>query len=144
MKPGIHISKIGYDDGVIELKVEVSDGSSLFLNRVYVERKTLIDAASNLYIFKDHFHGGLLDVQFGAFGCEYTNGGFHARFHFPSPGRLYVTSRQETEFEKFSKKMVASKATMYVKSEPVLLDRFITELQALASGASEEAFLEGI
>ena len=104
----------------------------------------LADAALNLKAFKDQVHGGLLDVQLGEIGCEYANGAFHARFHFPSPGKLYVTCRQESDFAEFGKKTVASSATMYLKSEPVLLDRFIVELQALVSGASTEAQLEAI
>jgi len=144
LRPGIHISKIWSDDDVVELKIEVSDGASLFSNQVYVGHAELADAASSLNAFKDDLYGGLLDVRFGEFGCEYANGAFHARFHYPSPGRLCVTCRQESDFEQFSKKTVASKATMYVISEPVLLDRFIAELQAFASGASEEAHLEAI
>jgi len=89
-------------------------------------------------------HGGLFDLRFGEFGPEYANGAFHARFHFPAPGPLFVTCEQESEFEEFAKKEVASKATMYVKSEPALLDRFIDELRAVAAGRSEQAYLEAI
>ena len=144
MKPGIRISKVWFDDDVIELKIEVSDGTSLFSNQAYVGHAALAEVISKLNVFKNHLHGGLLDVLFGEFGCEYANGALHARFHFPSPGKLYVTCRQESEFEEFSTKTVASKATMYLRSEPVLLDRFIAELQALVSDASQEAHLEAI
>jgi hypothetical protein len=46
--------------------------------------------------------------------------------------------------EEFANKVVASKATLYLKWEPVLLDRFIVEMVALAAGTSDEAELEGI
>src|SRR5215510_13154315 len=123
MTKGIRFSNVWSDDDLVELRVEVSDGDSTFTNQVYVGHGMLADTVSNLSVFKDQLHGGLLDVRFGEFGPEFANGAFHARFHFPEPGRLYITCRQESEFVKFSKKTVASRATMYIKSEPVLLDR---------------------
>ena len=55
-----------------------------------------------------------------------------------------MTCKQESEFVEFGDKQVASKATLYVKSEPAHLDRFIAEMEALAAGTSAEAELEGI
>lgn len=144
MKPGLHISKIWFDDDVIELRIGVSHGDSFFSNQVYVGHVAFQEAISSLTVFKDQVHGGLLDVRFGEFGPEYANGAFRARFHFASPGRLYVSCEQESDFEQFSIKDVASRATMYIKSEPALLDRFIAELQAVASGTSDVAYLEAV
>lgn len=145
MKPGILISRLWSDDDVLELEVRVSDGKSSFSNQVYVAKQgALEDAVSSLQDFKAAVYGGLLDLQLGEFGPEFANGAFHARFHFTSPGRLFVTCKQESDFVEFAQKQVASKATLYLKSEPALLDRFIVELDALATGKSEEAELEGI
>lgn len=144
MKPGIRFTKIWSDQDLIELRVDVSDGTSLFSNQVYVGYSEFTDAVSRLNRFREHVHGGLLDVRFGEFGLEYANGAFHARFHFPEPGRLYVTCRQESGFDDFSIKKVASKATLYLKSEPVLLDNFIAELKALDAKKREDAYLDAI
>src|SRR3954464_255239 len=130
---GIQFSRIWSDDDVLELRITVADGISRFVNRVYVGHRHLADTISELETFKDHVHGGLLDVQFGEFGCEYASGAFHARLHYPKRGMLYVTCRQETDFEEFGPKTVASCATMYLRSEPVLLDRFISEMKILAT-----------
>ena len=144
MKPGILISKLWLDVDIAELRIRVSDGTSSFSNDIYVGHDTLEDAVSSLQVFRNHVHGGLLDLQFGEFGPEFAKGAFHARFHFLVPGRLFVTCKQESEFVEFANKQVASKATLYVKSEPVLLDRFIVEMEALAVKRSAEAELEGI
>jgi hypothetical protein len=144
MKPGIHISKVWSDDDVVELRVSVSDGASVFANQAYVGHAALEDTVSSLNVFKDQVHGGLFDLRFGEFGPEYANGAFHARFHFPAPGRLFVSCEQESGFVEFAKKKVASRATLYVKSEPALLDRFVAELRAVAAGTGEEAHLEAI
>ena len=144
MKSGIHISRVWSDDDVVELRILVSDGVSSFSNQAYVGHAALDDAVSSLHVFKDHVHGGLFDLRFGEFGPEYAGGAFHARFHFPVPGRLYVSCEQESEFTEFAKKEVASRATMYVMSDPALLDRFIAELRAVAAGSSEVAFLEAV
>jgi len=144
MTQGIHLTKIWFDDDLVEFRITVSDGISSFTNQVYVGHAALEDAVSSLRVFKDHVHGGLLDLRFGEFGSEYANGAFHARFHFAVQARLFVSCEQESEFAEFAKKEVASGATMYIKSEPALLDRFIAELQALASGEAEEATLEAI
>ena len=144
MKPGIMITRLWFDVDVVELRIRVSDGTSSFFNDVYVAHDTLEDAVSSLQAFRNHLHGGLLDLQFGEFGPEFAKGAFHVRFHFPVPGRLFVTCKQESEFVEFGNKQVASKATLYVKSEPVLLDRFIEEMVALVARTSAEAELEGI
>jgi hypothetical protein len=144
MKSGVHISRVWSDDDVVELRILVADGSSSFSNKVYVGHAALEKAVSSLDAFKDHVHGGLCDLLFGAFGAEYAGGAFHARFHFSVPGRLFVSCEQESEFVAFAKKEVASRATMYVKSEPALLDRFIAELRAVSVGTSEEAYLEAV
>jgi hypothetical protein len=144
MKPGIHFTKVWSDQDMIELRIDVSDGTSQFSNRVYVGYSEFSDTISRLDTFKDHVHGGLFDMRFGEFGPEYASGAFHARFHFPKPGKLYITCRQESDFDEFSIKKVASKATLYLKTEPVLLDNFIAELKALDAKRREDAHLETI
>ena len=144
MKPGIHFSKIWFDDDLVELRITACDGTSLFSNTVYAGYASLAEIASNLDVFKDQTHGGLLDVALGAFGPEYANGAFHARLQFPRPGRLHITCRQESDFEDFAKKTVASHATLYLQSEPALLDQFLSQFHALATSTSDEAYLEGI
>jgi hypothetical protein len=144
MKPGIHISKVWADDDVVELRILVADGTSCFATKAYVGHAALEDAVSALNTFKDHVHGGLCDLRFGAFGPEYASGAFHARFHFAGPGRLFVSCDQESEFVHFAQKEVASRATMYVRSEPALLDRFIAELRAVSAGAGGDAYLEAV
>lgn len=129
---------------MVEFAIEVADGASRFANRVYVGYRSLADAIANLDSFKTHVHGGLLDVRFGEFGPEYANGAFHARFHFPKPGRLFITCRQESDFSEFGGKTVASCATMYLSSEPALLDRFIEELRRIPADSEGQARLEAV
>lgn len=142
VKPGIRISGIWSDDDVVEPRIQVSDGTSIFTNQVYVGHSALEDAVASLLAFKDQAHGGLFNLHFGEFGPEYANGAFHAGLHFPVPGRLFVSCHQESAYAEFANREVASRATLYVKSEPALLDRFIAELHALAAGNSEDAYLE--
>ncbi len=129
---------------MVELAVEVTDGVSRFANRVYVGFGALAETITNLGSFKTHIHGGLLDVRFGEFGPEYANGAFLARFHFPKPGRLFITCQQESDFSEFGSKTVASCATMYLCSELALLDRFIEELARIPGDADGEAHLEAV
>ena len=142
MESGIHISRVWSDEDVVELRILVADGVSCFSNKVYVGHAALEDAVSSLHVFTGHVHGGLFDLRFGEFGPEYANGAFHARCHFLVPGRIFVSCEQESEFVEFGKKEVASRAAMYVKSEPALLDRFVAELRAVSAGIGEEAYLE--
>lgn len=144
MDRGIRIARIWSDDDMVELTIEVADGSSRFTNRVYVGFGQFADVIANLDTFKMQIHGGLFDLRFGEFGCEYANGAFHARFHFPKPGRLYITCQQESEFAEFGRKTVASCATMYLVSECALLDRFIEALKRIPTDAQGEAQLEAV
>ena len=70
---------------MIELRIDVSDGTSLFSNQVYVGYSRFADVVSQLDTFKDHVHGGIFDMRFGEFGPEYASGAFHARFQFQTP-----------------------------------------------------------
>lgn len=144
MQKGIQMTKVWFDADLIELKIEVSDGTSLFSNKVYAAYHTMDALASNLSVFREHIHGGLLDIRLGEFGPEYASGAFHARLHFPRPGNLYITCKMESDFEEFSIKKVASEATLYLKTEPVLLDNFISELKSLNAKRRDNANLEAI
>jgi hypothetical protein len=144
MGRAIRIRRIWFDDDVVELQIDVSDGVSSFSNRVYVPHAHLGDTVSNLDAFREHLHGGLLDVRFGEFGPEYANGAFRGRFHFLQPGRLYISCQQEAEYMQFGKKTVASCATIYLQSEPALLDRFVSELRGLAPRERDDASLEAV
>lgn len=62
MKRGINFTKIWSDEDMIELRIDVSDGASLFSNQVYVGYLHFSEAVSQLDTFRDHVHGGLLDM----------------------------------------------------------------------------------
>jgi len=142
-KAGVHFAEIWYDEDLIECRIRVSDGTSRFVSNVYVTPDCLEHAVAELRALQEHLEDGQVDVQFGTFGSGFASGAFHARFHYPRPGRLHVTCRQETQHEEFGGKEVASCATMHLQSEPGLLDRFISELAAIARHARTEAWLEG-
>jgi hypothetical protein len=145
MKPGIKVTKVDSDEDVVELNVDVCDGTSLFSINVYVGYQVLTDTISGLDVFKNHLHGGLFDLQWGAFGPEYAKGALHARLHFHGWGaRLYITCKLQSDYKEFSLIQVASEATLYLKSQAVLLDDFISELKRLKAGTTEEAWLEAI
>jgi hypothetical protein len=142
MKPGISFSKVWFDDDVVELKIDSFDGKSLFSNNVYAGHQDLDDLVAGLFTFKDHVHGGIYDIELGSFGPEYARGAFRARLHFQESGKIYITIAAQSEFEEFGIKNVASEATLYLRSEPALLDNFIGELKALAAGKRDDANLE--
>ena len=142
MQKGISITLIWSDEDLIELRMVVEDGHSRFSNTVYTSQAVLQNLAKELTIFRDHIHGGIKDMRLGEFGPEYANGAFHARLHFRSPGKLYVSTHQQSEFTDFSIGQVASEAKMFLASEPVLLDNFLPELLGLASGTRTDAALE--
>ncbi|WP_226426992.1 hypothetical protein ACCQ14_01765 [Xanthomonas sp. NCPPB 2865] len=144
MQKGISISKIWSDDDLVELRIVVADQASSFCSTAYVDHGHLEELATQLRTFRNHIDGGIKDIRLGEFGPEYANGAFHARLHFRSPGKLYVSTHQQSEFAGFSIGEVASEAKMYLVSEPVLLDNFIAELGGLANGAREDATLECI
>jgi hypothetical protein len=144
MKPGISFTKIWSDDDAVELRIQVSDAQSVFVNEVYVGHQELADLVVNLNRFKTHVHGGIHDIAFGSFGPEYANGAFHARLHFQDRGIVFVAVRSQCSFEEFGKKNVASEATLHVKTEPALLDNFVEEIKGMCEGERDEAALEGI
>ena len=142
MTAGISFTRVWHDDDVVELVIEVRNDRSAFTNNVYVGHQHLQSTVIELEVFRNHVHGGIFDLVLGAFGPEYANGAFSARFHFRSPGRLYVSTRQESDFTEFTLSPVADEAKLYLVTEPILLDNFIKELGHLASQTAERATLE--
>ena len=143
-RAGINFKKIWSDDDMVELRIEVSDGRSSFSNDVYVGHAQLRSVVAELDTFKAHIYGGLYDLRFGEFGPEYASGAFHARLHFQERGLLHVTVKSQSEFNDFGQKNVASDATLFLKTEPALLDNFIRAVASLSTGAEESAHLEAI
>lgn len=143
MNSGIYLTKVWFDIDVVELRVECSDGTSLFVNEVYAAHD-LNGVVEGLSSFRNHLHGGIYDIELGAFGPEYAGGAFHARLHFQTPGQILITVRGQSDFEEFGIKIVASEAILYLRTEPVLLDNFIAELEELKSGKRDDAHLEAI
>lgn len=141
MQKGISISQTWSDDDIVQLHIAVTDQASSFSHAVYVGHGQLEELVKQLRIFRDHIHGGRQDIRLGEFGPEHASGAFHARLHFRSPGKLYVSTHQQSEFTQFSLGDVASEAKLYLVSEPVLLDNFIAELGGLANGACKQANL---
>ncbi|MBD9478978.1 hypothetical protein [Pseudoxanthomonas sp. PXM02] len=144
MTKGISFTRIWSDDDLIELRIVVANEGSSFSNTVYASQRGLQHLAEELSLFRDHIHAGVKDIRLGEFGPEYANGAFHARLHFRSPGKLYVSTHQQSEFSDFSVTQVASEARMFLTSEPVLLDNFLAHFLSLVSGAAENASLECI
>ena len=144
MSAGINFSRIWFDDDVVQLKIESSDGKSVFCNEVYVGHQDLDDLIAGLSTFRNHVHGGLFDIVLGSFGPEYAGGAFHARLHFLSLGKIVVTVRAQSDFQEFGIKTVASEANLYLRTEPVLLDNFISELRALKSGKRDDANVQAV
>jgi hypothetical protein len=144
LMPSIVIEKIWSDDDVVEYEITTLDGCSQFCVKVYAGHEKLNLLIADLDRFKDQVHSGTYDIEFGKFGPEYANGAFHARLHFHPNGRgsLFVTVHAESGWRPFSKTEVASRTTLYLRSEPGLLDRFIGELRRVLSGTQDKATFE--
>ena len=145
MKQGIVLKKIWSDEDLIEIEVAASDGFSTFRTTVYVGHRNLAELVEGLDRFKHAIHGGVHDLQLGGFGPEYASGAFHARFHFHWSGHgvIFITVHAESDWNDFTVSKVASRATLYLKTEPALLDNFIVELGRLRDGETDEASLSG-
>lgn len=141
MNAEISLVKIWSDEDMIELSIEVADGTSKFCNKVYVGHRHLKEAVTGLNQFKDQVYGGIYDLRFGEFGPEYASGAFHARLHFQDRGRVYITVSAQSEFFDFGKKNVANESTLYLTAEPSQLDDFIRALRAMSDGYSDDARL---
>lgn len=140
MSGEISLSRIWSDDDLTELRIAVTGTSSSFANSVYAGHDTLASLARQMLEFRRAVVGSA-DIRLGEFGPEYAGGGFHAHLEFRDPGRLFVSTHQQDEFRPFPGDRAANEARLHLVSEPVLLDRFVHELQGLVDGSREEARL---
>lgn len=97
---------------------------------------------SSLNTFKLHTYGGILNIEFGEFGLEYANGAFYGRLHFYEPDKIYISIRMQSDFYNFGRKNVASEASLYLTSEPSLLENFIKQLKLIDKEVGNYAVLE--
>ncbi|HHI4991902.1 hypothetical protein CGG83_23245 [Vibrio parahaemolyticus] len=135
MKAKIEFEKVWFDEDIVELRILVSNGHSMFTNKVYVGSNELELLYKRLEAFKTAYYGGLEDITFGEFGVEYASGAFHARLHFPKPGLLYIWTKQQSKFFEFKGRHEASEANMYFSTEPALFDNFLLELKSLSTSS---------
>jgi len=70
MKPCIRLIEEWFDEHVVELRVEICDGTSFFVNRVYAGHDQLRNAVAGLRGFQGRIDGGVFDLRFGEFGPE--------------------------------------------------------------------------
>jgi hypothetical protein len=144
MKPAILFKREWTDDDMIMLRAEICDGRSLFSTDIYVGFSQLKKAAQELGKFKDQIYGGIFNLRFGEFGSEYASGALYIRFHFVAQAKLFVRIHAESEFDVFQDRKVASSTTMYLVSEPALLDNFIASFDPFSQLNCDVAELEGI
>jgi hypothetical protein len=142
MNVGINFENIWHDEDMYELKISSSDGVSTFVHDVYVGYSTFDETIAGLESFKSQIYGGIYDLKFGSFGPEYASGAFHARFQFQKLGKIHITIKCQSDFQDFGKKNVASEASLYLVTEPSLLDNFIRSIKSLNNGKSKNAYLE--
>ncbi|MBL9089430.1 MAG: hypothetical protein JNM10_19990 [Planctomycetia bacterium] len=142
-RPGLTLTRGWSDEGMLEFRIEGCDGTSSFVNEVCVGLADLEAAVEALRTFQGGMQGGPHDLAFGGFGPTWAGGAFRARLQVMA-GRLLLSCEQESSFEPFGDQPVASRATLFFRSEPALLDRFVRELAAVASGHRQTAFLEGV
>ena len=142
MQPRIEIRRKWSDDDVLLLTIQVRDGTSLFVNEAYVSRAWGSDAAEALRTFGRHVYGGIFDLQAGTEGPEYASGAFRARFHYHAPNHLLISTTQQGDHFPFKNFQVATEARMFLRTEPALLDRFVSALPALDRNDGADAALE--
>ena len=140
--PRIAITRTWSDDDVLQLTFEVCDGVSLFTNDAYAALDWGAAAAAALQTFSRHIHGGLFNLEAGEGGSEYAGGAFRARFHYYKPNQLLISTIQQGDFISFKGSQVAPTATMFLRTEPALLDRFVAALLVLDAFDGGQAVLE--
>ena len=135
----LRISRVWGDDDMDELRVAVEGPDTGFAVTSYVGREDLKTAVKDLRSFAKY--QGLCDLRFGEFGPEYANGAVHVRFHW-FDGRIYLTCRLQTDYDRFARKEAADEALIHVRTEPSLLDAFLAELGPLVDRKRDEVALE--
>ena len=137
----IRVSRKRSDDDVMQLQFEVCDGASTVINSAYAGLDWFANLAVALESFGRQVYGGLYDMEAGTPGPAFADGAFVARFHWFKPTDLLISTRQQSEFFEFKGNQVAREATLFLRTEPALLDRFIAELRAAHDGRQPEATL---
>ena len=142
MLPRITITRTWSDNDVAQLTFEVCDGVSVFGNEAYASLDWGATAAAALRTFGHQIHGGLFNLEAGDGGPEYVSGSFRARFHYYKPNQLLISTIQQGDFFSFKGSRVAPTATMFLRTEPSLLDQFIAALPALDASDGGQAVLQ--
>lgn len=143
-RPGLTLTRVWSDESMLELRIDVCDGTSSFVNEVYAGFAGLEEDLVELQFLLGRPEAGAYELAFGDVGRTWSGGGFRARFRFAVPGRLLVSCEQTSAPVELGTTKVANSASIHLRSEPALLDRFVRELAAVAGGHRQTAFLEGV
>ena len=130
------------DQHLLELRFDDCDGRSLFSCDTYVARAWPQQVVDELSAFRAHLGDHPYELRAGTFGPDRANGAASCTLQFRPPGALLVSVHLQRAFEEFGGARVASEATLYLHTQPVLLDGFIEELRALGRGTRRDAGLE--
>jgi hypothetical protein len=131
MTPRIAITRTWSDSDVAQLRFEVCDGASLFVNEAYAPLDWGAVTASALRTFGQQVHGGLYDLKADEEGIEHASGYIRARFHWYKPDQLLISTWQQGAHFPFKGGEVAADSKFFLKTEPALLDRFVAALPSL-------------
>ena len=142
MLPRIAITRTWSDNDVAQLTFEVCDGVSVFATDAYASPDWGAVAATALRTFGRQVHGGLFNLKAGEGGPEYAGGSFRARFHYYKPNQLLISTTQQADFFSYKGSRAAPTATMFLRTEPSLLDQFIAALPALDAPDGGQAVLQ--
>lgn len=133
MELSLELSASTSESDDFELRVKIQNDTCRFETSMYCTHRTLQEFLTALQRFRLSMRSGIIDFQFGAFGPEYASGACHLRFYIAAPGEIYIRIRGESEFRKFGSNLEANKVTLLLRTEPVLLDNFVQELEGFST-----------
>jgi len=142
VKPGLFFKSIWSDEDVVELEIEVSDSISLFSFKAYLGQFDLREIISSLDRLENDGIGNTYDMKIGKFGPEHASGALSLSLQYLEPYKIFVTAKCQSGYSQFFGDKVASEASLYFITAPLLLKFFIDELKEFEDKKKDSVYLQ--
>lgn len=139
---GIEIKRQSRDDGFDSYRALLSDDQCSFNVSMYIAHSSIAALKKQLSDFDvlqcDHD----VEFQLGNFDVNVAGGGIRVKISPREKGRIFLKIFAQSEWFEFNGESVKKVSSMYLVTEPVLIDHFISSLNSLHRYETDISILE--
>lgn len=139
---GVEIKLQSKDNGFDSYIVSISDRTSFFNVFMYIHISSIAKLRKALCDLEIPAHGRNFEFQLGNFEPNVGGGGLRIKMLPQKSGKVLLQISAQSEWFEFYGELVKKNCSMFLVTEPVLIDNFIVSLESLCKYENDFSALE--